>query len=208
MNKPMPKQAYLYSLQERNRHNRQVVETVFLPLDQDQRSWQPAPGEWSVDQCFEHLIRAFEFWSRNIITALAKPEPPGADGIYRPSWWARRLNEWQFDPSNHLPTLNRFNPQETYHADVFTRFMAQQDRLGAMIDKASGADLQTMCWFVKPLPVRNNLGDYLNFFVSHDELHMHQAQRVLQAQGITGRSGAAAGESLGQQQQDASLRSA
>lgn len=191
-----PKQAYLEALQKRNRHNRQVVESLFLPLDRAQRSRQPATGEWSVDQCFEHLIRAFEFWSRNIIAALDKPEPAGADGVYRPSWWARRLNEWQFDPTNSLRTLGRFNPSEPYIADVFTRFQAQQDRLGAMIEQATGADLQTMCWFVKPLPIRNNLGDYLNFFVSHDELHIHQAMRVLEAQGIAGHREATAAPSL------------
>lgn len=196
MIKQMPKQAYLAALQERNRHNRQVVESVFLPLDRVQRSWQPAPGEWSVDQCFQHLILAFEFWSRNIIAALDKPAPANADGIYRPSWWARRLIEWQFDPTNRLSTLNRFNPKARYSPDVFTRFPAQQDRLGAMIEKAAGADLQTMCWFVKPLPIRNNLGDYLNFFVSHDELHIHQAQRVLEAQGIVRHSEATATPSL------------
>jgi hypothetical protein len=50
-----------------------------------------------------------------------------------------------------------------------------------MIEQAVQADLQTKCWFFKGLPIRYNLGDYLNFFVSHDELHIDQAQRVLAA---------------------------
>jgi len=185
MLQPMPKQAYLADLQARNRRNREVVETTFLPLNQAQRSWQPEPGEWSVAQCFQHLILAFNLYVHNTTAALNKPELPDADGIFRPSWWARRLNEWQFDPTNKISTLKRFNPTAVYSPDVLTRFLAQQDRLSAMIEQAAQADLQTMCWFFKGLPVRNNLGDYLNFFVSHDELHIDQAQRALAAYGQT-----------------------
>jgi hypothetical protein len=179
MLQPMPKQAYLADLQARNRRNREVVETTFLPLNQAQRSWQPAPGEWSVDQCFQHLILAFNLYVHNVIPALNKPEPPHADGIFRMSWWARRTLEWQFNPETKISTLKRVNPKAAYSLDVLTRFMAQQDRLSAMIEQAAQADLQTKCRFFKGLPIRYNLGDYLNFFVSHDELHIDQAQRAL-----------------------------
>ena len=181
MLKPMPKQAYLADLQARNRRNLEVVETTFVPLSETHRSWLPDPGEWSVDQCFQHLILAFEMYVHNTTSALSKPEPANADGIFRPSWWARRTIEWQFNPKTKLSTLKRVNPTATYSPDVLTRFLAQQDRLSAMIEQAAQADLQTMCWFFKGLPIRYNLGDYLSFYVSHDELHIDQALRVLAA---------------------------
>jgi hypothetical protein len=181
MAKAMLKEAYLADLQARNRRNREVVETTFVPLHQAQRSWQPAPGEWSVDQCFQHLVLAFNLYVHNVISALNKPEPPHADGAFRMSWWARRTLEWQFNPETKISTLKRVNPEAAYSPDVFTRWLAQQDRLSAMIEQAPQADLQTKCWFFKGLPIRYNLGDYLNFFVSHDELHIDQAQRVLAA---------------------------
>jgi len=40
----MPKQEFLADLQSRNSQNSQIVETVFLPLDEDQRGWQLAPN--------------------------------------------------------------------------------------------------------------------------------------------------------------------
>jgi hypothetical protein len=181
MLQPMSKQAYLADLQARNRHNREVVETTFVPLNEAQRSWQPEPGEWSVDQCFQHLILAFELYIHNIIEALNKPEPANADGVFRPSWWARRMLEWQFNPETKISTLKRNNPLATYSPDVFPRWLAQEERLAAMIEQARQVDLQTMCWFFKGLPIRYNLGDYLNFYVSHDELHIDQAKRVLTA---------------------------
>jgi hypothetical protein len=181
MLKQMPKEEYLLGLQARHDHNCQIVATVFVPLDQTQRSWQPAPDEWSVDQCFQHLIVSFAGYVTNIIPALNKPEPPHAERIYRPSFWARRLHEWQFDPGTKLSALKRFNPPAASIPDVLARYLAQQDRLADMIAQAAQADLQTMCWFFKGLPIRNNLGDYLNFFIAHDELHIDQAQRVLSA---------------------------
>jgi hypothetical protein len=181
MLKSMPKQDYLAALQARNRHNRETVERLFLPLDREQRSWQPAPAEWSVDQCLQHLVLAFEMYVHNVTGALNKRQPGNGEGIFRPSWWARRTLEWQFDPETRLSTLRRANPPAPYGPDALDRWLAQQERLSAMIDQAAQADLQTMCWFFKWLPIRYNLGDYLNFFISHDELHIDQAQRVLAA---------------------------
>ena len=73
MIQPMPKEAFLTQLQARNQRNRELVEAMFLPLNQVQRSAQPAPGEWSVDQCFQHLVLAFEFLLPKFIQALGKP---------------------------------------------------------------------------------------------------------------------------------------
>jgi hypothetical protein len=177
----MPKQQYLADLQARNRHNRQVVETVFVPLDQEQRSWQPAPNEWSVDQCFQHLVIAFEWLSHNFIPALDNPEPPDADEIFRPSWLARRFMEKQFDPQSRFKTLKANNPTAVYRAEILTRWLAQQARLEAMMEQAFEANLQTMCRVLKWLPIRYNLGDYLKYYVAHDELHIDQARRTLAA---------------------------
>ena len=181
MLQPMPKQEYLADLQTRNRHNRRIVETVFMQLDQAQRSWQPEPGEWSADQCFQHLVLAFEWMSPNFTSALNKPELPDSDGIFRPSWLARRFFEKQFDPQTNSKTMKANNPSASYSPQTLTRWLTQQERLSAMIEQAAQADLQTMCRVMKWVPIRYNLGDYLNFFVSHDELHIDQAQRALSA---------------------------
>jgi hypothetical protein len=181
MLQPMPRQEYLADLQARNRCNREVVETTFLPLNQVQRSAQPALGEWSVDQCFQHLVIAFEWLSPNFISALSKPEPPDADGIFRHSWLARRFMEKQFDPQEKLKTFSANNPTAVYKADILSQWLAQQARLETILEQAYSADLQTMCSVIKWVPIRYNLGDYLKFYVAHDELHIDQAQRALAA---------------------------
>lgn len=179
MLKPTPKEVYLADLQARNRHNREVVETTFVPLSMAEREWQPAANEWSVDQCFQHLVIAFQWLSPNFTAALNKPEPPDSDGIFRPSWLARRFHEKQFDPESKYKTRKANNPTTAYSPGILTRWMAQQEHLEVMIEQAARADLQTMCRIIKFVPIRYNVGDYLNFYVSHDELHISQAQRVV-----------------------------
>ena len=181
MVKPMPKEAYIADLQARNRRNCEMVETTFVPLGQEERGWQPAPNEWSVDQCFQHLVIAFEWLSPNFIPALEIPEPPDSDGIYRPSLLSRIFHDWQFDPKSKFKTRKANNPAAANIPGSLTGWLAQQERLTRMIERAAGADLQTRCWIIKYVPMWYNLGDYLNFYVSHDELHIDQAQRVLAA---------------------------
>jgi len=178
---PVPKQAYLAELQARIEQNRWMVETVFMPLDQEARSRQPAPDEWSVDQCFQHLIVAFEGLSPNFIPALDKPESADSGGIFRPSFWPRRLNSIMFDPQKKFPTSKRYNPAETsektFYCNVLDQSLTRLDQLSKIVERAAQADLQTKCWF---LFLRYNLGDILNYLVSHDELHIGQARRALE----------------------------
>ncbi len=177
----MPKQEFLTQLQARNLHNREMVEEIFLPLNEAQRSAQPAPGEWSADQCFQHLHLAFEYLSPKFISALDIPEPDDFDGIFRPSWFARHFMERRFDPKEKGKTLKRNSPMAVYKAETLTNWLEQQARLEAFIAQAYSADLQTMGWFIKWLLARYTLGDFLNHLVSHDELHIDQAQRALAA---------------------------
>lgn len=183
MLQPKPKSDYLANLQARNCHNREVVATIFVPLDEAQRSWQPDPNEWSIDQCFEHLVVTFDVLSPNFIPALNKSESPQADEISRHTGLASRTMEKQFDPNVKMKTLKAHSPTAVYIPEILTRWLAQQARLETMITQAAESDLQTLCRIKKWLPLRYNLGDYLNFFVSHDELHIDQAERALAACG-------------------------
>ena len=181
MIQPMPKQDYLADLQARNRRNREVVETTFVPLNEAQRSWRPPPNEWSVDQCFQHLVKAFEWLSPNFVPALDKPQRLQSDGIFRHGWLASRTMEKQFDPQTKGKTVLANDPTAVYKADILTQWLARQAQLETIIERAAAADLQAKCHILKWLPIRYNLGDYLLFFVAHDELHIDQAQRALAA---------------------------
>jgi hypothetical protein len=174
------KQEFLNGLRARNDKVRQLVQTDFLPLSQAARSSQPAPNEWCVDQCFQHLVLAFEMFLPQAVKKLEKGKGAESDGVFIPSWLAsRNFYRQLYSPSMKVKTRPAVMPSEYYYPDVFDQFLTQKEHLSAMLDDAVNADLRTRCYFFYVFPV--NLGDYLEQFVMHDELHIDQAQRALAA---------------------------
>jgi hypothetical protein len=174
------KQDFLNDLRARNDKNRQLVLADFMPLSQAARSSQPAPKEWCVDQCFQHLVLAFEMFLPQAVIKMEKGKGAESGGVFKPSWIAsRNFYRQLYSPSMKVKTRPAVMPSEYYYPDVFDQFLAQKEHLSAMLDDAVNADLQTRCWYYSVIPV--NLGDYLEQFVMHDELHIDQAQRALAA---------------------------
>ena len=174
------KQDFLNDLRARNDKTRQLVQTDFMPLSQAARSSQPAPNEWCVDQCFQHLVLAFNMFLPQAVKKLEKGKGAESDGVFKPSWLARRTFYRQlYSPSMKVKTRPAVTPSEYYYPDVFDQFLAQKEQLSVMLEDAVNTDLQSRCWFYNLIPV--NLGDYLEQFVMHDELHIDQAQRALAA---------------------------
>ena len=84
------KQVFLNNLRARNDKIRKLVQSDFMPLSQAARSAQPEPNEWCVDQCFQHLILAFEMFLPEAIKTLEKAKGAESDGVFKPSWLASR----------------------------------------------------------------------------------------------------------------------
>jgi hypothetical protein len=172
------KSEFLNDLRARNQDIQEIVQTQFVPLDQVTRTTQPAPGEWCVDQCFEHLVITFDSFLPQVTKGLDRGISTAPTGRFKPSWFAtlppyRNL----FNPKRKTKTLPQMTPSEHFYPDVFDRFLAQKDRLSNLLNKAAETDLQVRCWYLKFAPI--NLGDYLELYVLHDELHLDQAQRAL-----------------------------
>jgi hypothetical protein len=155
----MPKTEFLANLEGRIRYNRDLVETMFLSLGREERSWQLKRTAWSVDQCFQHLVLTFEALAPFTAEALEKPEAADSDGVFHHTWLARKTIGKRFDPKTKGSLLKKFDPPAAYSEDILNRFLEQQERLLDMVTRAAAADLQAKCWIVKGLPVRYNLGD-------------------------------------------------
>jgi hypothetical protein len=174
------KLGFLDDLRRRNDTNRQLVQTEFVPLGQAARSTQPEPNEWCVDQCFQHLVLTLESFLPQVVEALKRTEGANSAPEFKRSWFARRkIYRQLYNPSNKVRTLPQMTPSEHYYPDIFQRFLAQKEHVSTLLEQAAQANLQTRCWFLKVVPI--NLGDYLEQFVMHDELHVDQAQRALAA---------------------------
>jgi hypothetical protein len=175
-----PKQAFLDDLLARNAANLKIVQTTFAPLDRAARSTQPESDEWCVDQCMQHLVLSFELHLAHMLPLLERDAGVDSAETFTRSWIARQnLYKKQFDPDNKVKTLPRVTPSDHFYPDVYALFAAQKERFTTIVESARKADLQQRGWFLRFVPV--NVGDYLEMFVRHDELHIDQAQRALAA---------------------------
>ena len=180
MQHAIPKQAFLDDLLARNSANRALVQKTFAPLDRAARSAQPRPGEWCVDQCIQHLVLAFELHLPMMAPERAQHSKNDSAETFTRSWMARRkLYTKQFSPLTKVKTLPKTTPSEHYYPDVYAKYTAQNQRFAQIVEQARQVDLQQRRWFLRISPI--NLGDYLEMFVGHDELHIDQAQRALAA---------------------------
>lgn len=180
MEHTFPKQAFLDDLRARNTANLELVQATFAPLDRAARSAQPEPGEWCVDQCVQHLVLAYDLHMKIMLPVLERDRGTDASPTFTRSWMAQKgFYRNQFEPASKAKTLGRTTPSDHYYPDVYTQFAAQKARIDGLFEQAQQADLQRRCWFLRFVPI--NLGDYLEMFVLHDDLHIDQAQRALAA---------------------------
>jgi len=176
------KPDFLTDLRGRIHQHTEQAQSVFLELDDDQLARQPAPGEWSILQCFDHLNLTHDYYAPKIAggMALRHPVSPAQDA-YTPSFWGRIYMHFSFNPKYSFPTAPEITPAAGSLArDVLHIYLAKQKALLETLDSVESLDLRGSNIPIEKF-VRFNLGDCLKIVVYHDRLHMGQAEQVLQA---------------------------
>src|SRR5919107_4269112 len=119
---------------------------VFGRLSAAQLNWKPSQQQWSVGQCFDHLIVTNRCFFPDIERVAA--------GTYRSSLWGRvsplsgffgRYILKALDPGKGRKTKapRVFEPARSdVAADVIERFAAHQEELTALMRATAGADLR------------------------------------------------------------------
>lgn len=161
----------------------------FGRLSAAQLNWKPGAEQWSVGQCFDHLITT----NRCFLPDIEKV----AAGERTSSLWERvsplsglfgRLVLRALDPSKgmkakaarvFLPTASDVPP------DIVERFAAHQTELTARMRATAGRDLaRTIVTSpVSPLATYSLLDAY-RIVVAHERKHFEQARRVTEAEGF------------------------
>lgn len=161
-------------------HSSRVSET-FAELDDAELAWRPAPKEWSVLECFEHLTLTFDYYRPRLAAALAAPvRTPPDGGPYAPSGWGRFYMFFSLNPRYSFPTAGAITPTSTVDRAVFAAYLERQAELVELIRGLGDVDL-TRTRIPIEKGIHFNLGDVLKILVYHDEVHFLQAQRVTEA---------------------------
>lgn len=175
-----PKSAFLPELAELIEEHCAVVEITFALLTDSQLNWQPAPKEWSILQCFEHLNLTHDYYMMRIEQALTAPIPVSrGQDFYKPSFWGRIYMFFALNPKYSFPSPEEIKPNKiNLDKTVLETYLQKQDTLQMAFKRVTEVDLIKTSIPIEKW-VKFNLGDCLKILAYHDELHIKQAKGVL-----------------------------
>jgi hypothetical protein len=162
---------------------------VFGRLTRAQLNWKPSAEQWSVGQCFDHLIKT----NRTFLPEMERV----AAGTFKSSAWARvsplsgffaRMILRALDPLKGRKTKapRVFLPASSdVGADVMEKFASHQEELAKLMRATSKADLRrTMVTSPVTSVATYSLLDAYRIVVAHERKHFEQARRVTEAEGF------------------------
>ena len=162
---------------------------VFGGLSGAQLNWKPSAEQWSVGQCFDHLIVT----NRTFFPSMEKI----AAGEYKSSLWGRvsplsgffgRFILNAVDPvkGRKIKAPRAFLPASSdVEADVINRFVQNLSEVSARMRATEGVDLRrTIITSPAMALVTYSLFDAYRIFGAHARKHFEQARRVTGAAGF------------------------
>ena len=165
------------------------AEHAFGPLSREQLNWKRQGDQWSVAQCFEHLIT---------INAAYFPQFRRIeDGACAPSWrnrvpWLGRffgsmiLRAVQPDSQRKFTAAKHVEPSTSaIEEDIIARFTAHQREVIQHMTLTGSQDLSAIVVTSAVAPVAfYSALDAFRILVAHERRHMAQAERVTHADGF------------------------
>ncbi|EAY24916.1 DinB family protein [Microscilla marina] len=171
----------------------QVAQDSFGTLNEDTLYWKPAPNKWSVGECLEHLNITFRSYMPKITTGIdkgiAKSWAPTTD--FQPGWIGKKFtNSFRLDesgqPKRRVKTFKSLDSSKLPERNPKVReeFIIHVKNFIEQTDRAAQVNLQKVrVTSVIGAVLRFKLGDALQFITVHNQRHLMQAQKVLEARG-------------------------
>ena len=161
------------------------AEKTFGSLSTRQLNWKPGANQWSVGECFDHLITTNRHYYPAINNAIRGdtkttfferlPLLPGLFGNLL-------LRSLQPDSARKLKAPSIFQPASSQiSGDVIRDFVAHQHELSALMQQTSGLPLERII-ITSPVAafITYSLMDAYRILVTHEKRHFLQAKRVLE----------------------------
>jgi len=164
----------------------------FGNLTGQQLNWKPSAEQWSVAQCFDHLVTANEAYFSTFEKVLSgEKENTFWESLpWLPSVWGKLVIK-AVAPET---TRKRKNPKifhpssSNIDEDIIRRFIDQQNEIVRYMKATEGMDLDKI---TISSPVSNvitySLMDAYRIIVAHEKRHFLQALRVLEMDSFTKR---------------------
>jgi hypothetical protein len=168
-----------------------ATRAVFGRLSGEQVNWKPSEGEWSIGQCFDHLIISNRPYVHLFEEILA--------GHRRQRFWERvpllprlfgrlLINTLRPDSGRRAKARPAFYPSSSHIAPaIIETFLEQQKRLLRLMEASRELDLDGVTITSPGLRfVTYSLMDACRIIVVHEQNHFVQATRIVGSHGFPG----------------------
>jgi hypothetical protein len=153
-----------------------------------QLNWKPAPGQWSIGQCLEHLAVSNEVYGAAIASALPGAPADPVDEITL-GWFSRYFIR-EFAAPVEKPKVKKKAPRKIkpipdVDTNILKRFLDTNTQTKALVERAQGVDVNRVR-FKNPFVfwIRFTVGAGLEILSKHEQRHLRQAERVKNAPGF------------------------
>jgi hypothetical protein len=168
---------------EEIRYIRQDVAALVANLTDDEFTWRPAAGRWSIGECFEHLNLTAAAFLPAIDAAIADARTRNlrAPGPFVYPLLERLFVAWnEPPPRRRMRAFKNYRPAPRLGRDaVMNAFAGWQDGLVDRIKAADGLDLRRVRQRSPILPVTKwSLGTMFALVLAHERRHIWQARQV------------------------------
>jgi hypothetical protein len=160
---------------------------AFGGLSHEKLNWKPAPERWSVAQCLDHLITINRLYFALFTEMRGGPPPPTAWERLSPlSGLFGRLLIRSLSPDNPRKTKTTRNAEPSssdIDLGIVDRFDRHQAELIEHIRGIPGSIDRQRTIVTSPLAafVTYSVDDCLTILVVHEQRHLQQAKRVMEA---------------------------
>ena len=173
-------ERYIQQLDDINRD----ADDLLSNIGDDQMNRQPGEGQWSIGQCFSHLVVSGRAELPHVQRAIRKGRQAGLSGKppfrygFLGNWFVRAMDEngpIRFRaPRMYMPPASHFHA-----ADLAADFSYLQQQFKICLEESSGLDLAKIrVTTAVTKHITFSLGQEFALILAHERRHVHQAYRV------------------------------
>ncbi len=165
------------------------VEERFGSLSAEQLNWKPNADEWSVGQCFDHLITTNNLYFKHIQKV--------ADGNHTNNWYSAipfvpkligTMLKKMVSPDSprKIKTFQVFEPTlSEISKKIIEEFCENNERLISLMEATMGLNLNKIK-IPEPISIAVNVSliDAYEILALHERRHFNQAKSVMQLEGF------------------------
>lgn len=162
---------------------------TFGHLTATQLNWKPSLEQWSVGQCFDHLVKTKEPYFQIIEQVLdgTKPSSIWEKLPFWPGFLGQQfIKAMQPTSARKVKTRPVFEPaQSSIEPQIIQTFIAQERRWIEAIQRTTTIDSANII-ITSPVAaiITYSLLDAMRLAAVHERRHFQQAERVMQTKGF------------------------